>query len=259
MNGARKIFKFLLLTVCVTIAFYGCDFGSSGSIINQYQTDIYSIAFYTIPFATCSNFDIAETVGTDEYGRTLISYTSYATMFGLDDYSYKNGEINTYVICQKTDKKYIYYYDDYCYIFTKQRGEADDEELDLLKERNDWGKEYNESKMVKVPNSMHQSDDFMREDIMYPIGKTLGKKYEYSVNCTTDRFCTSKNGQLYIFREFDINEDDEINFGDSYLFYLDWEFNVIDYELIEEPIYACQDQIHQFKIKNKITPERYKP
>ena len=71
---------------------------------------------------------------TDSYGRILFEYIA------PDNISDKVNTVS--VICQLTDKEYVYYYDTLCY----QPSKGDNAEL---KARNDWDKELDITKMTK--------------------------------------------------------------------------------------------------------------
>ncbi|MBO5790774.1 MAG: hypothetical protein J6R40_06410, partial [Clostridia bacterium] len=74
----------------------------------------------------------------DAQGRELLEF-SYDNAF-MDD------AIKTaYVICQKYDDDYVYYYEDFAYML--EFSETDS--IEALKERNNWGKPLDESKMSR--------------------------------------------------------------------------------------------------------------
>ena len=107
----------------------------------------------------------------DAFGRVLFSY--------YDDNSYYCGErIIGYLICQKVDETYVYYYPDYNYILNEWNHvdiPFSVEEIEDLKTKNDWGIEINEEKFIKYeitrkkkkPNVEIEKKDF----------KALIKKY----------------------------------------------------------------------------------
>ena len=70
----------------------------------------------------------------DSYGRILFEHESINTIC--------SSMRKVYVICQKYNENYIYYYEDICYIF--DNGNVD---LTLLKEQNDWNCPLEESKL----------------------------------------------------------------------------------------------------------------
>lgn len=73
----------------------------------------------------------------DEYGRVLFEYFAYN--------SFTQDEDSVYVICQKTDREYTYFYEDVCYTHKTDNPS----EIERLKEDNDWKKELNPSEMSR--------------------------------------------------------------------------------------------------------------
>ena len=74
----------------------------------------------------------------DAQGRTLMEFSDH-NAFMADDYT------KGYVICQKYDDDYVYFYEDYAYMFAFSATDT----IEALKERNDWGKPLDESKMSR--------------------------------------------------------------------------------------------------------------
>ncbi|MBQ7828711.1 MAG: hypothetical protein IJ345_00365 [Clostridia bacterium] len=78
-----------------------------------------------------------EVLERDSYGRILYSYSCYNSITAKD--------VVAIAICQKSDRDYVYFYEDICYIL----GEYEDGDVDALKATNDWESPYNESKMSR--------------------------------------------------------------------------------------------------------------
>ena len=80
----------------------------------------------------------------DSFGRILFSY--------YDDSYYYGEYFLSYLICQKIDETYVYYYPDYNFII-KESNWVDvpfsDEEIEDFKNKNDWGKEIKEKELIK--------------------------------------------------------------------------------------------------------------
>jgi hypothetical protein len=74
----------------------------------------------------------------DNYGRKLFFYNE---LEGISAYSL--------VISQKSDSEYVYFYPDYNFISSEDEVFSD-EETEVLKRKNDWGKEINEDKCTKT-------------------------------------------------------------------------------------------------------------
>lgn len=241
-NYGRSAVSLAICFLITVLLLTSCDNGIRGSVRNKRQSEVYSVAYYSVPFASSDDrWDTAEKIETDSFGREL--------------YFYCSGSTNSYIIIQKYDKSYAYYYDDYCYIFSRSPEKPSKSEIKLLKQRNNWNKKLNEDKMIRVPNSFKQSS--WSDKGQY---ESLFKKYaniDESVKLFKDRFSTSEDGQLYIFREYS-KVNDEYIFGNAYVVIFDWNDNIKSYMTIEGDITKCQDQIHQFKMQNKWITKRYR-
>lgn len=116
---------------------YGDDY--QGEYPDLYSVAIHSIAgtsgFYFSEVKADSRINLLEN---DSNGRTLFSY-------------YENTIISTYslVISQKTENGYVYFYPDYNFI-SSSADVFSEEQIEQLKEKNDWNKEMNEDKCAKV-------------------------------------------------------------------------------------------------------------
>jgi len=107
----------------------------------------------------------------DNYGRKLFIYSE--------------GRGYHLVISQKSDEKYVYFYPDYNFIITISEDAGDiglrftdekifpPEEIEELKEYNDWNKEIDIEKCIKV-EIVHQKDDGpMEYKVLKPIYEEL--------------------------------------------------------------------------------------
>ena len=86
---------------------------------------------------------LLEPVEEDSFGRVLFYY--YEDSYN-DIYSF------SYLICQKIDETYVYYYPDYNFILKEWNGVGipfSDEEIEDFKNKNDWGKEIKEKELIK--------------------------------------------------------------------------------------------------------------
>lgn len=86
---------------------------------------------------------LLEPVEEDSFGRILFYYYEYSYN---DIYSF------SYLICQKIDETYVYYYPDYNFILKEWNGVGipfSEEEIENFKNINDWGKEIKEKELIK--------------------------------------------------------------------------------------------------------------
>jgi hypothetical protein len=114
----------------------------------------------------------------DSYGRVLFSY--------YEDSYYGEGWPNSfsYLICQKTDETYVYFYPDYNFIIKELNGldiPFSNEEIESFKNKNGWGEEINNKELVKYeitrkknePDVKIEREDF---DVLFQkIAKEKGR------------------------------------------------------------------------------------
>lgn len=75
----------------------------------------------------------------DDYGRVLYEYITKSVITGKQE--------TAWVICQKIDDSFVYFYEDVCYLF----GTPSEEALRQLKVQNQWGEEFHFRGMTKRP------------------------------------------------------------------------------------------------------------
>ena len=148
-------------------------------------------------------------IETDSYGRTLFYYTEY----------YTTEFVTGYVIMQKSENGEAYYYQYDCYLPYSGALEHDDEkdpekaknifnkeEVDSLKQRNDWDKELDLSKCTKTKivlrrDSKKDGREFERilKSDLLDHAKELGFEGQDASFYSYEKFCCSdKNGlELY--------------------------------------------------------------
>ena len=124
----------LVILMCL-ISIVGCQ--------NKYRKhislDSAICASYAVPGMYCDDLKGGafsyEIIEEDSYGRILYRFETINCLTEKEE--------TVYVICQKTVSKYVYFYEDICYLFE----ENDNDDLMALKERNDWESELNTEKM----------------------------------------------------------------------------------------------------------------
>lgn len=127
----------ILLAICI-ISLCGCDMNLRMTPYPLDHVMAVTQTSHAYPGGNAAEFDSrSEILETDEYGRVLFAFNS-----GFGGYSIG--------IRQKNDEENVYYYDNVSFLvgLTKYK-EYDPEDLELLKEENDWNKPLNEEKMVK--------------------------------------------------------------------------------------------------------------
>lgn len=108
-------------------------------------------------------------IETDSFGRVLYTYKeSY----------FRNGvSFCSLLIVQKNDDGYVYYYEDFNFISKEGRNsEFNAEEIELLKERNDWNEELNLEKCAQKIITNDKQPSWQKQDMfeeMFPMYKSV--------------------------------------------------------------------------------------
>lgn len=204
----KKVISIILL--CVTVlSLTGCIYRYRGE-----HMDLYSVAINNVFGANGSRSNgeasynpYIEIIETDNYGRVLFLY----------DEGYRSEYGTAIIVMQKSDENFVYYYQDICYtpvILTKEdywrNGDEGitykemftQEEIELLKEANDWNKPFNQEKFTKAAivnkkndkgNLGIKSTDFDKAITSYVKttdykGNDTNAIYNYSIYCNTDKY-----------------------------------------------------------------------
>lgn len=141
--------RIIILILLIALFICGCDAG-----YNRYSagaTDYYDAIYVVekhVPYPQYLDLrlDYVELLETDEYGRNLFCYKVVSSRTKI------------FLILQKTEEMFTYYYEDDCYAFTQFDSDISEQEMNALKERNDWGKPINQEKMVRI--------SYTREDVI---------------------------------------------------------------------------------------------
>ena len=135
----RKLIRFLLFASITIQVLTACS--NKGRFLELTLCGAYAVpgTFHSDLKGNVSSVMILEE---DVYGRILFEYVTTSVI--------KEEKITALVICQKIDSKYVYFYEDQCYLFSVN----EEPEIDLLKANNDWGIPLNESKMSRRANKV---------------------------------------------------------------------------------------------------------
>ncbi len=128
----------VLFCICICFVFTSCfnDY--------EYQGDypaLQTMAVNSILGVSGGYSDVVKVEEVDEYGRLLFYFESSAIM----EYT----KISAYLIAQKYDEEYVYYYPDYNFIIAPTAEELTEEKITELKNKNDWGAEMNMDRCIK--------------------------------------------------------------------------------------------------------------
>jgi len=160
----KKMVSFVLLICCVLL---GCDAGHSHrSAGAQGLDDLLKIVSVAVPHQSYMDLrlDSITVLETDPYGRRLFRY-------------HLAGYETWYLISQKSDASHVYYFEDSCYVLCPDEAGVDCEnQINWLKETNDWNMVLDERKMQSVPYTEGSPD------IDIPEVRIVGQKIIGSLN-----------------------------------------------------------------------------
>ncbi|MDR1940050.1 MAG: hypothetical protein LBQ40_04565 [Clostridiales bacterium] len=182
----KKYLKVIVITCLLVIS--GLTLSGCGAYMGK-NPELQTVVVHTLIGIGNYQFDRIEILETDDYGRTLFSYSH--TGGGLD--------LKALLICQKSDKKYTFFYTDYNFMLTDEfilpegwaevKGGDLAEEIELLKERNDWGEELKEELLMKVPIRRYQKSPISDRKLRKAF-ESVGEygRYWYSSYLTEDPY-----------------------------------------------------------------------
>lgn len=214
------------------------------------RSDLYAVACYSVPFVTGNpNFDAVKVIEKDKYGRVLFKYTSFT--HALDDF---NGDhVCALLICQKSDKEYAYYYENYSFIISTGDDTFADSEIQRLKELNDWDKELVQAKMSKVMNRFGPYGNLMFFDDDESVAAV--KNYlepQKSARYFSDIISMDADNKIfYVLREY-AKSNNGYSYFKAYFVISDKNFNIESDTsiMIIDDIINCQANMQSFKEQN---------
>lgn len=129
-----KKFRFLFLMIFLSLTMASCR-----SLTKMTDVEApYACCYFVCP--VCDVWDFRgygySIISTDSYGR--IMFTEEFSLWTIDD------KIKCTVIMQKYDGHTVYYYEDDAYYL----GDISESEMESFKDKNDWGKPLDDSKMT---------------------------------------------------------------------------------------------------------------
>jgi len=211
--------------------------------------ELYTVAIHSIPgnqgYDEHPEFFFSSTVEVldeDDYGRVLFVYCEH--------------EIYAVLVCQKADGDYVYFYPDYNYIAaSKQKYPAMPEdyfagdEIEALKEINDWNMEPDESKYISARITTTKSNGPVKDKtVMEFYTEILGsdvstRKWSRIKYQTTDEYGRS------IYLGYGTYGSSRVVF---LLFNPDGTYDAINgvMEITRDELFGCQDRLKEFKKLN---------
>lgn len=227
------IFLFLCI-LAVPLTFSSCSYrgyrGDHADLYTVAVNNVFGISGHT------GNGEISydpaiDILETDDYGRTLFFYNeSYDTG---TDYSM------AFVIMQKSEDGYVYYYQDDCYIpffddsdhfYHGNQGSEDylraqelaTEEVAALKERNDWNKPFDAGKCTKTkidtdkPEGKINVKTWTFDDEIYAYAKQHGYEGTDDNACRWFEYCNADAEGKELYYVYCHRADDDGSGGTTY-------------------------------------------
>jgi len=161
---------------------------------------------------------------------------------------------------QKCDNEYVYYYDNISYLCTDYIDSYTSEQLDDLKEANDWNKTLNEDKMIKRPvNDIFHLFPARESSFDYGIAQnafynTISE--DKKISTYTTFFDYSQTGQEIFFVSRVSGEVTDAGYQeiyvDDYLMILnsDGSYDPVNYLIKLEDVKNSNAQLAEIKEKN---------
>ncbi len=177
--------KLLLLSIFMVIILTSCFYrGYSGG-----YSDLYTVAINSILWNNGHSFSAdkyidpkIEIIDKDKFGRTMFTY--YEKYYAGADISF-----SALVICQHSNEKEVFYYEDINYIIKEQTLykqtviDFEEEEIEHLKAVNDWNQTINFDKCIKKEITKHKPKIPYEKEVKNKIDEEfqLDNKKEYAL------------------------------------------------------------------------------
>jgi len=211
--------------------------------------ELYTVAIHSIPgnqgydehpeFFYSSGVEV---LGEDNYGRILFFY-----------YEYKMCAI---LVCQKADRDYAYFYPDYNFIAASKQKDPSvpedyftSDEIEALKEINDWNREPDESKYIRARITTTKSNGPVKDKtVMEFYTEILGSDVSTRTRSGVKYLTTDEYGRS-IYLGYG-------TYGSSrvvcLLFNPDGTYDATNgaLEITRDELYGCQDRLKEFKKLN---------
>lgn len=253
MNARNK----LLIVVVIIIATHLLGCYRDGSIDATGRSDIFKIVRDSVPYALTGDpmLDYVWEKDSDQYGRKLFLYQT--------DIKMSTNDLDIWVICQKTNGDRSFYYEDFCYYVCEKDSPILDKELALLKERNDWEKPLDNTKMASVTFGNEENSRGYEYYLQFEEGEKLKEIIRNTVDCPKNTYiyldglgCDS-NGKGVVFVIIcQTDNNGVIGLAEArYLLRYDMEnpTELSDFMSIEKG-YNHQELIHNFRTGGALSP-----
>lgn len=210
----KKTGLLILLSTFMLLIITGCFYrGYSGN-----YSDLYTVAINSVLCNNGHSFSAdkyvnpkIEIIEKDMYGRIMFTY--YEKYYAGADISF-----SSLIICQQSNEKNVFYYEDINYIIKEQTlyeqniNSFENEEIEKLKAVNDWNKEINLEKCIKKEITKHKPIIPYEKEVKSKILTELNlkdKEYSLFVNFLTS---DSDDTNFIIYGFVRINNEEGIYF-----------------------------------------------
>lgn len=206
----KRIKSMILLPIFILVTLTGCAYkGYSGEHI-----DLYTVAINSVLWNNGHSFSAdkyinpqIEIIDEDMYGRTMFTY--YETYYAGAGISF-----SALIICQYSNEREVFYYEDINYIVKEQIlyaqsiKEFKDGEIEQLKAANDWNQEMNFDKCIKKEITRYKPTIPYENEIKNKIKsefQLFSGEYSLFINFLTK---DSVNANFIIYGYIIINNED---------------------------------------------------
>ena len=236
----------IILALCLLLSCIGCNPPPYGGE----NIELYTVAAHGVVGAGWRG-GRTEIIDTDSFGRVLFSYTQIYLPGELSDCA----GLCAYVICQQSDREFSYYYEDICFIAAPSWETFAADDIEQLKEANDWEQELEPALMAKQKRARRdgvkrydaegcpseiahmQRDEIVNSDMFDTVG---GK-------CDVDQ----AGKTLFFFRAYKKGRSPE-EFSSAYYMILnaDGTYDPENYFIEVPDIFNYQELLHELKERN---------
>ncbi|MBE6715808.1 MAG: hypothetical protein E7573_02700 [Ruminococcaceae bacterium] len=230
-----KIIKIIVI-ILLCIILNGC----TEEIKTEDYPNLLICGAYAVPGIFYPDLKGSETdykiIETDSFDRVLFEFITPCFITGETE--------SVFVICQKADSDYVYFYEDVCFSFDTYN----DLTVNLLKEANDWNKELNVDKMTKRPiiisfdGFIMSNNSIEYSEILKLCHEKLGFSGGNIQELCVDDVDTKGNEILY----FKLKNNNGIT---EYFLFVSTDLNYDLFEITDFPSFNVEE-FSQFKIRN---------
>lgn len=236
----KKKFYLVLLTIVIILNLGCVNHGDGNAFAQVVRNNV--LCTNGKSHGEAVSLDIIEK---DPYERTLFSYSMYVAG------AYGYGQIYALAICQKYDRDNTYYYEDACFIVAESASNIGLEDINDLKDKNDWGTPLIESKMTSRQIDIDKNS-FSRLNVEEIFSTERKQSIGSNVTCRFTDF--DKHGKVLFFVVVnDADFNDEVTVTQKYYLMIvseDGTYNKDTFITEIENLYNYQSQLHSFKEDN---------